>query len=173
MSKKQKGHYCYGCGENLSNEKFSGKGHKQHICKECKKEGIHKIEQASSHEKHNEHYYMKKVKNILHLFHQNEVFLLFEYEGRKYIMETEHDFDIFQYQTGLEPPFLKAEEFEESSNIRTALFIKQEGSDLIDSIEYLDSYEGLDGIEPPLSKKQKRFIGVVLAIEKESHIDKL
>ncbi len=29
------GHYCRICGRNKPNEKFSGKGHKNHICKEC------------------------------------------------------------------------------------------------------------------------------------------
>ena len=29
------GHYCRKCGQYLSNEKFSGKGHARHICKKC------------------------------------------------------------------------------------------------------------------------------------------
>ena len=29
------GHYCRICGRNRANEKFSGKGHKIHICKDC------------------------------------------------------------------------------------------------------------------------------------------
>ena len=36
MSKKKlPGHYCKICGERKANEKFSGKGHAAHICKEC------------------------------------------------------------------------------------------------------------------------------------------
>jgi hypothetical protein len=37
MSKKKKyrGHYCWICGEIRPNEKFSGSGHKNHICKKC------------------------------------------------------------------------------------------------------------------------------------------
>ena len=35
MAKKHRGHYCKICGEYKSNESFSGKGHAQHICKEC------------------------------------------------------------------------------------------------------------------------------------------
>ena len=31
--KKRQGHYCRICGEYKANEKFSGKGHAQHICK--------------------------------------------------------------------------------------------------------------------------------------------
>ena len=35
MAKKHRGHYCKICGEYKSNKSFSGKGHAQHICKEC------------------------------------------------------------------------------------------------------------------------------------------
>lgn len=38
--KKRRGHYCKGCGTYKPNEKFSGKDHRQHLCKECKKRGI-------------------------------------------------------------------------------------------------------------------------------------
>jgi len=31
------GHYCRICGRVRANERFSGKGHKNHICKECSK----------------------------------------------------------------------------------------------------------------------------------------
>ena len=36
--KKQPGHYCRVCGRRRANEKFSGKGHAAHICKDCAKE---------------------------------------------------------------------------------------------------------------------------------------
>ena len=29
------GHYCWVCGRSRANEKFSGKGHARHICKDC------------------------------------------------------------------------------------------------------------------------------------------
>ncbi len=37
MAKKRRrqGHYCRICGEWKANEKFSGKGHAAHICREC------------------------------------------------------------------------------------------------------------------------------------------
>jgi len=39
MSKKKgQGHYCRVCGRHRANEKFSGKGHAQHICKDCARE---------------------------------------------------------------------------------------------------------------------------------------
>ncbi|MFI3228331.1 MAG: hypothetical protein R3Y09_13145 [Clostridia bacterium] len=37
MAQKKHGHYCKVCGEHKSNEKFSGKGHNNHICKSCSK----------------------------------------------------------------------------------------------------------------------------------------
>ena len=33
--KRHQGHYCRICGEYKANEKFTGKGHARHICKEC------------------------------------------------------------------------------------------------------------------------------------------
>jgi hypothetical protein len=35
MKKRYKGHYCRICGAIKPNEQFSGKGHRNHICKEC------------------------------------------------------------------------------------------------------------------------------------------
>lgn len=31
------GHYCRFCGRIRANEKFTGKGHKTHVCKDCQK----------------------------------------------------------------------------------------------------------------------------------------
>ncbi len=31
------GHYCRICGRERPNEKFSGKGHRTHVCKDCKR----------------------------------------------------------------------------------------------------------------------------------------
>ena len=35
IMKKRRGHYCRICGSLKSNEAFSGKGHRIHICKKC------------------------------------------------------------------------------------------------------------------------------------------
>src|SRR5689334_19120825 len=32
---KPHGHYCWVCGEHKANEKFSGRGHATHMCKQC------------------------------------------------------------------------------------------------------------------------------------------
>lgn len=39
------GHWCRICGATKSNESFSGKGHKNHICKECKRKPKEEIEE--------------------------------------------------------------------------------------------------------------------------------
>jgi len=31
------GHYCHICGRTRANEKFSGRGHRDHICKDCQR----------------------------------------------------------------------------------------------------------------------------------------
>ncbi len=36
--KKRRGHYCRVCGRQRANEKFSGKGHARHICRDCERE---------------------------------------------------------------------------------------------------------------------------------------
>lgn len=35
MGTKRTGHYCRICGRYRANEKFSGKGHKIHVCEDC------------------------------------------------------------------------------------------------------------------------------------------
>jgi hypothetical protein len=39
------GHYCRICGRNKPNEKFSGRGHKNHICKECSRKPKSEIDE--------------------------------------------------------------------------------------------------------------------------------
>jgi len=34
------GHYCEVCGRTRANEKFSGRGHKKHKCKDCSRKPI-------------------------------------------------------------------------------------------------------------------------------------
>ena len=38
MAKKKRGHYCRICGRQRANEKFSGKGHSRHVCRDCERE---------------------------------------------------------------------------------------------------------------------------------------
>ena len=70
--KKKPGHYCRICGERKANEKFSGKGHAAHICKECAKlspakqsemQTITKIENLPFWLKKDQIAWLKKVKD--------------------------------------------------------------------------------------------------------------
>jgi len=49
MSKKRKkrGHFCWACGRHRPNEKFSGKGHSNHLCKECSHGSKDKLNEIS------------------------------------------------------------------------------------------------------------------------------
>ena len=44
------GHYCRICGRTRANEKFSGKGHKNHVCKDCSGKSGRKEKMGSMNE---------------------------------------------------------------------------------------------------------------------------
>ena len=44
------GHWCRICGRTRPNEKFSGKGHKNHICKECSRKPKAEIDESDQTE---------------------------------------------------------------------------------------------------------------------------
>ena len=37
--KRRSGHYCWSCDRMRANEKFSGRGHARHLCKDCARLG--------------------------------------------------------------------------------------------------------------------------------------
>ena len=41
--RKQPGHFCWACGRRRPNEKFSGRGHARHVCRECAKLGAEEL----------------------------------------------------------------------------------------------------------------------------------
>jgi hypothetical protein len=47
--KKQQGHYCRVCGRFRANEKFSGKGHRQQVCKH---KNVRKSKKKCLHQTH-------------------------------------------------------------------------------------------------------------------------
>ncbi len=42
--KKRRGHFCWSCENSLPNERFSGRGHRNHLCKKCSKLGKEELE---------------------------------------------------------------------------------------------------------------------------------
>src|SRR5699024_8404224 len=164
LNNMSSGHFCYVCGENRHNEKFSGKGRKKHLCKECIKEGLDKIDFSAPAEKYSEHHYSRKVKNPLVLLHDAGMFLLFEYGKRKYILAPEPDFNIYQFLPDV-AVFIIAEEFKDSSNIWNACASKMEGSIHVEPWEFFEAFEVKDEFIPPLPDRKKKFIDVVSALE--------
>ena len=55
------GHYCWVCQRVLPNEKFSGKGHRTHICKKCKSLPIE------------ERNYIQNIRDIHRFFKQRNI----------------------------------------------------------------------------------------------------
>ncbi len=43
VRKKPRGHFCWCCGQVRANERFSGRGHARHLCKECSKLGTEEL----------------------------------------------------------------------------------------------------------------------------------
>jgi len=41
--KRAQGHYCWACDRRRPNEKFSGRGHARHLCRECAKLGAEEL----------------------------------------------------------------------------------------------------------------------------------
>jgi hypothetical protein len=50
MKKRYSGHYCRICSTIHPNEKFSGKGHRDHICKECARKPKAAIDEIDTRE---------------------------------------------------------------------------------------------------------------------------
>jgi len=41
--KRRRGHFCWSCQRLRANEKFSGRGHARHLCKDCSRLGKEEI----------------------------------------------------------------------------------------------------------------------------------
>ncbi len=98
MGKKKRGHYCKACGRTRANEKFSGKGHRQHICKDCKRKGKRAYKPATSDYDREVNDLSKTIRNCMILYTQRSSFFLFEYEGERYITRDDFKSEIFLYE---------------------------------------------------------------------------
>jgi len=66
--KRYRGHYCWMCESILSNESFSGRGHRDHICKKCKK-----LPRAKRQEKMDQDFLFKELVRLGLIFDWGEV----------------------------------------------------------------------------------------------------
>jgi hypothetical protein len=105
---------------------------------------------------------MKGIKNSLVLFVESEEYFLFEYCGKKYVMNPDFISNIYQFEEALNPQFVKAEEFKDNLNFQEAMLVKyysqlENGRDL----DFYDEIVELDEREYKLSKKQLKFLEVI------------
>lgn len=151
MGTKKRGHYCKICGRYRANEKFSGKGHRQHICKECKRNPKIKEEITVTAKRSNVH--MKAVKIKIAMFMDTDDYLIFEYAGKVFAMNAnlEYSPNIIQYEKKHEYPFLLSKAFSEKEldDLLYILAVKDEG------VHYYDFDEVTEGIVDVPPKLQK------------------
>lgn len=129
MGKKRSGHYCIRCSQYRTNEKFSGKGHKQHICKNCKRKG--KANDPIIEVEGNP--YQKQLKVKLKANTEYAGYIFFDINGKKHVI---YDFDeitfetfsyIYKYNKQLNPPFELTKELNDNMvDILEVLLIKTE-----------------------------------------------
>jgi len=48
QEKKRSGHFCWSCERRRPNEKFSGRGHARHLCRDCVRLGAEELEYRSA-----------------------------------------------------------------------------------------------------------------------------
>jgi hypothetical protein len=165
MARKKRGHYCFGCDRHRANEKFSGKGHRNHLCKDCKSKG--KAKQKKKHENYKSPYnrYMKSLKVRLVVFTGEEGYIFFEIGGKGYaitsdleeLLSTGMDLYIYRCQEDIDPPYALATELQEDSiDVIEAIMTKCENP--YDQAIDLDRYDLNDPTEIKLSAKQKQYL---------------
>ncbi|MCC3359113.1 hypothetical protein [Bacillus sp. REN16] len=120
----KRGHYCKGCGDFLPNEKFSGRGHREHLCKECKKEGRLVNTELNSNYDRNLHLLSKAIRNCMIVYMEHESFFLFEYKSSRYIMGGNLNSEIYVYQGDKEQKFLVSEKLHKIEALMDVLYKK-------------------------------------------------
>lgn len=162
MGKKNQGHYCFACGRSRPNEKFSGKGHRQHLCKDCNKKGRKADQSSTSDYDRKLSYLSKAIRNCLILYTQKADFFLFEYQGARYITRDDFESEIFIYQPDTLQKFLVSESLQTYEPLMEVLYKKY-----YDTMESGLSLEYEDVIENEfleISKKRKQHLEVILSI---------
>lgn len=123
-------------------------------------------------ESHGVHYYKKRIRSSLLLFVEDEILFLFDYAGSMYVTIPEQNLIFYRYDEKMDPPFVKANEFDDSMNFDEALLDKyysrlESGmpTESLDPREYLDCYDGIEDTGFALPKKQLQFLKLVVAID--------
>ncbi|MGM0878494.1 MAG: hypothetical protein ACQEWV_28310 [Bacillota bacterium] len=171
MGKKRHGHYCFRCERYRANEKFSGKGHRQHICKDCKRKGNSKEKLPEIKPSYNRFIKLLKVKLVA--FTESSEYIFFTINTNTYVIT---DFDeesnhalryIYKYNNELGPAFTLTDELNDNLyDIFEALLIKCENK--YEIAVYIDE-EGPnieeDLTDYELTAKQVKYLSLVQEIE--------
>jgi hypothetical protein len=148
MARKKRGHYCYGCDRFRANEKFSGKGHRKHLCKDCSKKSKtkEKVENISDYNQ-----YIKLVKVRLVAYTDIEGFIFFEFRNHRYGISSSLEFLFYPglipyiYRINKDSTFELATDLQNDiDDVIHALMIKSES--FYEQVIYLDelTYDVID-----------------------------
>jgi hypothetical protein len=161
------GHYCIICNEIKANEKFSGKGHRRHICKNCSKKGTQYLNEFKESQRRVQHY-INNVKSISMLYIEGEQYSIFKYKDSIYVAEGEQEElgDVYFY-IKKENEFLYSEEFSKSWDIREALLKRY--YDMVDNSQYVDYEELVEIGACILTKRQRKYEYIFYAIYQTMH----
>jgi hypothetical protein len=163
VRRKKRGHFCKGCGGFLHNEKFSGRGHREHLCKECKKAGKLVSTESNSDYNRNFHLLSKAIRNCMIVYMEYESFFLFEYQNSRYIIGDDLSSDLYVYQGDKEQKFLVSEKLQKSEVVMEVLCKKY--YDTMDNGHSFD-YEELKYDEfVEISKKRRQHLEVISSIQ--------
>ena len=100
-AKKLPGHYCWACGCRRANEKFSGKGHARHICRECVSEQRAAWKRENEMKQFGSAYLANRKRIAVELPYDNWQFFLWkeEFDG-PVDFEPYDNYDIYDYEWG-------------------------------------------------------------------------
>jgi tRNA splicing ligase len=169
LSKKKRGHFCKGCGDFLPNEKFSGKGHREHLCNECKKEGIILMTESNSDYDRNFHRLSRAIRNCLIVYKEYKTYFLFEYKNSRYIIGDELNSEIYEYRGDKEQKFHVSDKLQKSEAVMDVLY--QKYYQTIDSDQCFDYEELMYDENVELSKKRKQYMEVISFIRQMEEED--
>lgn len=161
--KKRRGHYCKICGRNRPNEKFSGKGHRQHICKDCKRKGKKSTQMSTSVYDREVNTFNNAIRNCLILYAPKSSFFLFEFRGARFITRDDFESEFFYYQASAVQKFVVEEPLPINQAFMEVLYKKYyESMESGHVIDYEDVL--VDGVED-ISKKRKQHLEVILSLK--------
>lgn len=163
MGSRKRGRYCQACGDFLPNEKFGGKGHRKHLCKDCKNEGRMLVIESDADYDRNFHLLSKAIRNCMIVFMEHESFFLFEYQKSRYIIGDELSTEIYVYQRKKDEKFFVSEKLQKSNVLMDVLYKKY--YETMDNDNCFDYEELLYDEYIDISKKRRQYIEVVSCIQ--------